>query len=281
MNLNLFVMRKIILSFVLLIISVQITQAQTQTDSVAWQFYGGSYIKTDTAIIGNDTLSVYNGNIYLKEGGDTTFYYKNGQLNFLYANHAQVGDIWHPLNTLYYVPDTCHLSLKVKYIDSVLISGQWLKRFSLCVINQSGETTPFVSVVEKIGVFDGVGHSMGMLYEGLPVECDGSMITDYPTLCLISYYSEALNYTYIRSNQSSCFSSIETNTSVNLPLIKRTDNRIEVTWNDNDVELELYTISGQKVKLAQKNSMVLPQEQGIYFLHILQGKQFRVVKLAN
>jgi hypothetical protein len=135
-------------------------------------------------------------------------------------------------------------------------------------------------VVEKIGVFDGVGHSMGMLYEGLPVECDGSMITDYPTLCLISYYSEALNYSYTIPDPSACTASIAENV-VQSPVIKRQDNRIEVTWNDNDVELELYTISGQKVKLAQKNSMVLPQEQGIYFLHILQGKQFRVVKLAN
>jgi hypothetical protein len=277
------------LYFLGILITLFSQNSLAQADSVAWKFfYGGAYTytKTDIAIIGNDTLSAYyrlpqNDTVYLKEGGDTTFYYKNGQLNFLYANNAQVGDIWHPLNSFQYACDTCHLNLKVKIIDSILISGQYLKRFYLKQTNQWGETFLSVQVIEKIGVYDGYGHSMGFLYEYMPILEDGTAMMDGPIPCLISYYSEELNYSYIIPDQSTCYNGLSEESAKNVPKILRNGNHIEVKWSDDPINLKLYNISGQMIQEVRDNKLMLPSQQGIYFLHIQQDQELRIIKIAN
>ena len=264
-----------------------------QTDSVAWQYYPGiKIIKTGTKLRGADTLSVYKvyqgwantDSVFLKEGRDTTFLFFENNFYFLYANSAQIGDFWHPLKFVNNsFKDTCgFLNLKVIAIDSVLINGDWLNEIILEDQEDWGwGNWGYIYVVEKIGVLHiggGIWYNFGMLYNYLYPACSGGN-TDIPPLCLISYYSQALSYTYAPTYD--CTAGLEENSMQNEPLIKRQDNRIEVTWNEKDVELELYNISGQKVKSAQKNSMILPQEQGIYFLHIQQNLVSRVVKLAN
>lgn len=278
-------MKAIIITVISIGFFVQNSGAQV-TDSVAWQFFhmGGtySYVKTGDTIVGNDTMSVYNNSIFLKEGGDTTFYYKNGQLNFLYANHAQVGDVWHPLNTSQFVyGDTCYLSLKVKYIDSVQISGQWLTRFTLYLMNAQGVTTYPVSVVEKIGVYNGYGNSIGPLYETLAAMCDGEAVMDYPPACLLSYYSEALNYSYTIPDQATCYLEIEENLIENEPIIQRKDNHIVVKWSGAAINLELYSVNGQKIMESKKNILYLPENHGLYFLHIQSEGKLRIIKLMN
>ena len=287
--------KSLILTLILFVGFVQQSKAQTTipSDTVEWTYchFCGSYphdtlryFKTQSQVFGSDTLSLYQvfydqnlvDTIYLKEGGDTTFYYQNGVLNFLYANDAQIGDVWYPLNTRDHW-NNCNLDLTVIAKDSILISGQWLNRFKLNMNYGSWSIQLFV--VEKIGTF-GSQYASGIVYDFLEIYCNPNIISECFPASLLGYRSEALNYSITQTQN--CYLSIDENSiSKEEPLIKRTDNRIEVTWNEKDVELELYNISGQKVKSTQKNSMVLPQEQGIYFLHIQQNSVSRVVKLAN
>ncbi|MEO9256730.1 MAG: hypothetical protein ABI207_00030 [Crocinitomicaceae bacterium] len=285
--------KHIILTLLLFVSYAQESKAQTTipTDTVEWKYCYlhdiFSYVKSDLQVIGTDTLSLYKiyknqiltDTIFLKEGRDTTFYYKNGIFHFLFSNDAELGDVWHPLNTTYYGSDTCNLTFVVVGKDSLYISGKWLNRIKLNIQINSSSMEMFV--VEKIGVFGG-GHNFGMIYNFLyGIDCQGHILnSDSPAARLLSYRSDVLNYSV--TYNINCFLDIDENSiTEEEPLIKRTDNRIEVIWNEKDVVLELYNISGQKIRSAQGNTLYLPQEQGIYFLHIQQNTDSRVVKLAN
>jgi hypothetical protein len=283
-------MKNIIILTSLLFVS-HMQQCKAQTYEVEWIFLSGDTLtiaKMGANIVGTDTLSIYHvfqgatitDSLFLKEGGDTTFLYFDSAFYFLYANNAEIGDVWHPLKFINHsFKDTCgFLNLKVINLDSVFINGEWLNEIELQDMEGWGN---YLTVIEKIGSLTiGVNqwNNFGMLYNYLYSQCSAG--ADYPPPCLISYHSQSLNYDYVPGYN--CYADIDANfLTKEEPLIKRTDNRIEVTWNDNDVELELYNISGQKVKSAQKNNLSLPQEQGIYFLHIQQNTDSRVVKLAN
>jgi len=284
-------MKNIIILNVLLLSLFVSTKGLAQTYEVEWdyQLYNESVThiaKTGEKIVNNDTLSVYQfitNNIpsdtvfLLKEGGDTTFILFRDSLYFLYTINTQVGDIWHPLMfTSVSVEDpstdTCRsFTFEVEAIDTVLMGGNQLKRIGLSY--HENNLNVGVSVIDKIGIW-----WYGMLYHYYVNSCMGPIV-DKPFPCLIKYHSDELNYTYTR--MTSCFADIQENSPENEPQILRKENRIEVTWNEKDVDLELYNISGQKIRSVQQHTLYLPQEQGIYFLHIQQNTDSRVVKLAN
>lgn len=226
----------------------------------------------------------------IRQSGDTLFYLNRGKFYILYNFAAKPGDTitvhpgwFHPINAcLYYNDSVDGFRYKITAIDSVQISGQWLKRQTVERVGSNwdfwGGNSSSLNIVEKLG---SLGYFFGRFYLVIPEE----------EITILRCYSDPDIVYHNPQWASGC-------DLVGIKEIKGSDTPALIKQDGNDVlsiqlnnpvreaDMYVYDVSGHLIDhryLKNEKNFVSLQalRRGIYFLRIISNRKNQTYKFIK
>jgi len=226
----------------------------------------------------------------IRQSGDTLFYLNRGKFYMLYNFAAKAGDTitvhpgwFHPVKACLFDYDSVNgFRYKITAVDSMQISGQWLKRQTVERVGGNwdfwGGNSSSLNIVEKLG---SLGYFFGRFYLFIPEE----------KITMLRCYSDS-DIAYHNPRWTSACDLVGVNEikgSDTLALIKQEGNdalSIQLNHPVHKADVYVFDVSGHLVNHKhlknEKNSVSLHTlKSGIYFLRIVSNRKTQTYKFIK
>jgi len=225
----------------------------------------------------------------IRQSGDTLFYLNRGKFYMLYNFAAKPGDTitvhsgwFRPVKACLYYNDSANgFRYKITAIDSVQISGQWLKRQTVERVGSNwdfwGGNPSSLNIVEKLG---SLGYFFGQFYIVIPEE----------KITMLRCYSDPDIVYHNPQWASDCdLVGIKEIKGSDPALIKQDGNdvlSIQLNIPVREVDVYVYDVSGHLIDhrhLKNEKNFVSIQalKSGIYFLRIISNRKNQTYKFIK